>query len=178
MYASVSVSFLGGSVVKNPPANTEDTGSIPGSGRGPGEGNGNPLQYSCPGNPMDRGAWQATVRGVTKELDTTLWLNNKCNCMKDSTSGTLSQRINVICNFGRHCRIFIGVIPFCILPAVFGEWLNFQAFANQYREQWYFHVVYLLFDCAGSSLLCSLFSSYGERRLFILVASLAVEHRL
>ena len=56
MYASVSVGFLGGSVVKNPPANTEDTGSNAGSGRGPGEGNGNPLQYSCPGNPMDRGA--------------------------------------------------------------------------------------------------------------------------
>ena len=40
-------------------------------GRSPGEGNGNPLQYSCLGNPMDRGDWQATVHGVTKELDTT-----------------------------------------------------------------------------------------------------------
>ena len=98
--------------------------------------------------------------------------------MKESTSGTLSQRLNVICNFGRHCCILIGVIPFCILLAVFGEWLNFQAFANQYHEQRYFHVVYLLFDCAGSSLLCSLFSSCGKRRLFILVASLAVEHWL
>ena len=50
-------------VVKNPPANTgdiRDAGSIPGSGRSPGEGNGNPLQYSCLENPMDRGAWQAT----------------------------------------------------------------------------------------------------------------------
>ena len=46
----------GGSVVKNPPANAGDTGSIPGSGRSPGEGNGNPLQYSCLENPMDRGA--------------------------------------------------------------------------------------------------------------------------
>ena len=43
-----------------------DTGSIPGSGRSPGEGNGNPLQCSCLGNPMDRGAWQATVHGVTE----------------------------------------------------------------------------------------------------------------
>ena len=43
-----------------------DPGSIPGSGRSPGEGNGNPLQYSCLGNPMDRGAWWATVRGVAK----------------------------------------------------------------------------------------------------------------
>ena len=45
---------------------TGDTGSIPGEGRSPGEGNGNPLQYSCLGNPMDRGAWRATVHGVTK----------------------------------------------------------------------------------------------------------------
>ena len=58
-------------MVKNPPANTGDTCSIPGSGRSPGEGNDNPLQYSCLGNPMDRGAWWATVHGVAKGLDTT-----------------------------------------------------------------------------------------------------------
>ena len=58
--------FPGGSVVKNPPANAGDVGSIPGSGRLPGEGNGNPLQYSCLENPMDEGAWWATVHGVTK----------------------------------------------------------------------------------------------------------------
>ena len=58
------ISFLGGSVVKNPSANAGDLGSIPGSGRSPGEGNGNPLQYSCLGNPMDRGAWWAAVHGV------------------------------------------------------------------------------------------------------------------
>ncbi len=46
-------------VVKNLPANAGDVGSIPGSGRSPGEGNGNPLQYSCLENPMDGGAWQA-----------------------------------------------------------------------------------------------------------------------
>ena len=46
-------------------------GLIPGLGRSPGEGNGNPLQNSCLGNPMDRGAWRATVHGVAKELDTT-----------------------------------------------------------------------------------------------------------
>ena len=58
-----------GSVVKNPPADagdTQDVGSIPGSGRSPGEGNDNPLQYSCLGNSMDRGAWRATVHGVIK----------------------------------------------------------------------------------------------------------------
>ena len=48
--------FPGGSVVKNPPANTGDMGSISGLGKSPGERNGNPLQYSCLGNPMDRGA--------------------------------------------------------------------------------------------------------------------------
>ena len=54
---------------KNPPTNAgdvRDTGSIPGSGRSPGEGNGNPLQYCCLGNPMDRGARLTTVRGVAK----------------------------------------------------------------------------------------------------------------
>ena len=58
--------YPGGSVVKNPPANMGDSGLIPGSGGTPGEGNGNPLQYSCLGNAMGRGAWQATVHGVTK----------------------------------------------------------------------------------------------------------------
>ena len=56
-------------MVKNPPANAgdvRDAGSIPGSGRSPGGGNGNPLQYSCLENPTDRGAWQATVYRVTK----------------------------------------------------------------------------------------------------------------
>ena len=58
--------FSGGSVVKNPPTNTGDEGSIPGSGRSPGRGKGNPLQYSCLENPMNRGAWWGTVHGVTK----------------------------------------------------------------------------------------------------------------
>ena len=56
-------------MVKNPPDNsgyTGDASSIPGSGRSPAEGNGNPLQYSCLENSMDRGAWQATVHGILK----------------------------------------------------------------------------------------------------------------
>ena len=53
-------------MVNNPPAKAGDMGLIPGSGRSPGEGKGNPLQYSCLGNPMGRGAWWATVQGVTK----------------------------------------------------------------------------------------------------------------
>ena len=62
----IIMSFLGGSVVKNLPANMGDLGSIPGLGRSPGEGNGNPPQCSCLRNLMDRGAWWATVHGVTK----------------------------------------------------------------------------------------------------------------
>ena len=63
--------FPGGSVVKNPPASAGDTDLIPGSGRSPGEGNDNPLQYSCLENSTDRGDWWATVRGVARESDRT-----------------------------------------------------------------------------------------------------------
>ena len=63
--------FPGDSVVKNLPANAGGSGLIPGWGRPPGEGNGYLFQYSCLENPMDRGAWQATVHGVAKESDTT-----------------------------------------------------------------------------------------------------------
>ena len=62
--------FPGGSDGKESPCNAGDPGSIPSSGRCHGEGNDNPLQHSCLENPMDRGAWQVTVHGVTK-LDTT-----------------------------------------------------------------------------------------------------------
>ena len=58
--------YPGGSEIQNLPSNAGDVGLIPGSGRSPGEGNGNPLQYFCLGNPTDRGIWWATVRGVTK----------------------------------------------------------------------------------------------------------------
>ena len=63
--------FPGGSVVKNPPTNAGDMGLIPESGRSPGEGNGKPLQYSCLGNPMDRGNWWATVQRGRTESDMT-----------------------------------------------------------------------------------------------------------
>ena len=59
-------SYSGGSAGKESTCNVGDLGSIPGSGRSPGGGHGNPLQYSCLENPTDRGAWQATVHGVAK----------------------------------------------------------------------------------------------------------------
>ena len=69
--------FRSGSVVKNLPASTGATGLIPGLGRFPGGGNGNPLLYSCLDHPMDRGAWWATVHGFS-ELDTTEVTENTC----------------------------------------------------------------------------------------------------
>ena len=73
----------GGSVVKNSPASagaTEDIGSTLQSGRSPGEGNGSPLQYSCLGNPMNRGAWQATLHEVAKS-QTQFRLNNSIHIL-------------------------------------------------------------------------------------------------
>ena len=60
------VEGCGGSVVKNPPANARETDLIPGSGRAPGEANGNPLKYSCLEDHMNRGVWQASIHGVSK----------------------------------------------------------------------------------------------------------------
>ena len=67
----------GGSVVKNPPANARDVGSIPGSRRCPGIANGNPLQYSRLGNPMDREAWRTTVQAIVNESNRAWRRNNK-----------------------------------------------------------------------------------------------------
>ena len=70
--------FPSGSAAKNLPATGKqgDTSSTPGSGRSPDRGNGNSHQYSCLGNPMDRGAWWATAHGISKESDITDQLNN------------------------------------------------------------------------------------------------------
>ena len=76
MESTQNSGFPDGLVIKNQPANVRDVGLIPGLGRSLGGGNGNPLQYSCLGNLMDRGAWKATVYEAAKELDTTQWLNN------------------------------------------------------------------------------------------------------
>ena len=72
--------YLSCSMVKNLPSSAGDADLIPGSGRSPGEGNGNPLQYRCLVNPRDRGAWKAIVHGVAEESDTTERLNNSNIC--------------------------------------------------------------------------------------------------
>ena len=78
-------------VVKNSPTNARDAGSVPGSGRSPGGGKGNLLQYSCLNNPMDREAWPPTVHEVTKESDTTKQLNkNKGAAIKLITTSLVA----------------------------------------------------------------------------------------
>ena len=69
------LNYICGSDGKESACNAADPGSIPGSGRSPGEGNGTPLQYSCLGNPMDRGAWHSAVHGVTKNRKWLKWLS-------------------------------------------------------------------------------------------------------
>ena len=77
--------FPGGSVVKNPPTSAGDLGLIPGSGGSPGEGNGNPPQYSCLGNPKDRGVWQAVHKRVRHDLVT-----KQQQCSADTRPASLS----------------------------------------------------------------------------------------
>ena len=74
MVLNIGVGFPGDSDGKEPACNSGDPDSIPGLGRSPGKGNGNPLQYSCLDNPMDRGAWLSTVHGVAKSWT---WLSNQ-----------------------------------------------------------------------------------------------------
>ena len=68
-------------ILYHPPTNAGDSSSIPSSGRSPGVGNGNTLQYSCLGKPMDRGAWWPVVHGVVKELKTIYRLHNRCTIL-------------------------------------------------------------------------------------------------
>ena len=117
------MAFPGGSAVKNLPPNAGDTGLIPGLGRSPAIGNGNPLQYSCLENPMDRGAWWATVHQVAKSQtqlrDFTftfketkdLYIENYKTLMKETKEDTNRWR-NIPCSWiGR-----INIVKMSILP--------------------------------------------------------------
>ena len=107
--------FPSGSVVKNPPANAGDTSLIPGLERSPGVGNGNPLQYSCLENPIDRGTWRATVRRAAKESDMTYWLNNNKDIRKGPVHPLMALALNQAVPwqtwlwFSSHC--FLGFWP-------------------------------------------------------------------
>ena len=108
----------GGSVVKNPPANARDAGSIPGSGRSPGEGNCNPLQYSCLENPMDRGAWRSTVYGVIKESDTTERLKQQMIISQPSLNVSIKYHWDKwISSNNDHFRDMMH--PSCLKPNMF-----------------------------------------------------------
>ena len=99
----ICLSFSGGSVVKNPPANARDLGDlnlIPGSGRSPGGGNGNPLQYSCLENPVDTGAWHAAVCGGSKSwTPLSDWAPMQCYTTWEvlTHSEYPSQALKIIC---------------------------------------------------------------------------------
>ena len=105
-----SLGFPGGSVVKNLPSSAGDTGNeglIPGSGRFPREGHSSPLQYSCLGNPRNRGAWQSTVHGVAKSRPRLSdWAHTHMH--SPFISGTVTQL-----DFRRYIRwIFPGRVQF------------------------------------------------------------------
>ena len=113
---STNWDVLGGSVVKNPPANAGDASLIPGSGRHPGGGNGNPLQYSYLGNPMGRGAWWATVCGVTKSQ---MWL-----CKWGHPSTTVSFGIKCWAIGDKvSCRTKVSSLQ-DLMPDDFRTWCN------------------------------------------------------
>ena len=140
--------FPGSSVVKNPPANAGDARSIPWSGRSPGEGNGNPLQYACLGNPVDRGAWLGCSPWDSKESDMTQQLNNngKLSCVK--------------CLF-RSLPIFF--LLGCFLISEFWEFFVFSRYT--FFRKWY--------SASNSSRLCLSFRavSFTCQKLHILMIS-------
>ena len=97
-------------MVKNLPVNagyTRDVGLIPGSGKSPGEGNGNPLQYSCLENPMDRGSWWVTVHGATKGSATIEVTKQQQQVkVKDSNHRCCSPNISMIASYFPHSLMF------------------------------------------------------------------------
>ena len=159
-HISCSLAYLVALMVKNPPASAgdvRDTGLIPGSGRFPGGGHGKPLQYSCLGNSMDRGSWQATVHRVIKSQTRLKLLSmHTCTCTGITVSGNwhdLSGR-----GWSRIKK------PFCAAFGHTGVFMNHGgcqkhpavAFASVILIFFYLYsFIHLFIGCAGSSLLCT-----------------------
>ena len=113
--------FPGGSVLKNLPANAEDAeamGLIPWLGRSPGEGNGNPLQYSCLENSMERGAWQAAAHGVAKgqtQLSMYPYMHTALgNSLKVKVK--LAQLCQTLCNYTVHGIFQARILEWVVFP--------------------------------------------------------------
>ena len=100
-FKQIQRGFPSGSMVKNPPANTGDTGSVPGLRRSPGEGNGNRLHYFCLGNPMGREAWWATVHGVVKSQTLLLLLSRFSRVRLCVTPWTAAHQASPSMGFSR-----------------------------------------------------------------------------
>ena len=96
-------------MVKNPPARTEDVGSILGSGRYPGEGNGNRLQYSCLGNPMEGGAWPDTVFGVTKSAQLSVHAHTHTHGPWSLRESDTNEQLSVHAHTHTHTHTVHGV---------------------------------------------------------------------
>ena len=129
-YASLTLlmDFPGGTTLKNPPANAENVGSILGSGICPGEGNGNPLQYSCLEDFIVRGAWWATVHGVPKNR-TGLSTHAQDNLIMEAAHWfTLYLPAQCYSMIRKKKWLFVwGVLPHARKPdMVRGEWTEFQ----------------------------------------------------
>ena len=108
------LSFPSGSDSKESPCNTGDLGSVPGSGRPPGEGNGNPCQSSCQENPLERGAWGAKVHGVAKSQDMTEV--TMCPCIMMLEIGIQEVSVSEDTWLVRNCSPSLPLPPQASLP--------------------------------------------------------------
>ena len=106
-------------VVKNPAANAGDAGSIPGLGRSPGGGHGNPLLYTCLENPMDRGVWQATVHRVPKSQTQLKWLSTHAFMQGENLSLCPWWNIDKLRILGFKCIYFLNFPFIYFYPIIF-----------------------------------------------------------
>ena len=149
----LTCSFPGGTMVKKPTCQAGDPGSIPGSEKSPGGGNGNLLQHSSLGNPMDQGVLQATVHGVTRVLDMTEWLNNifHLTCCEVSFIWTMWQYLIPFYGWITCCCMDM---PGFIYPLI--SWWTFELFSLWIMVQCIFVCKFCLNICFPFSWMLSL----------------------